>query len=86
MSYTKGPWKVGKDIAAAGQIMSLEGLRIARTTHARPERDANTRLMSAAPELLEALIDCVDALEDGHWQETKRRALAAIAKATGDTQ
>jgi len=34
--------------------------------------------------LLEALILCEEALEEGHWQETKRVAQAAIAKATGE--
>jgi sugar phosphate isomerase/epimerase len=45
----------------------------------------HTNLIAAAPDLLEALLLCVDALEDGHWQETKQAARAAIAKAKGET-
>ena len=48
------------------------------------ETRANARLIAAAPDLLDALLLCVDALEDGHWQETKQVARDALAKVNGD--
>lgn len=59
------------------------------------EPAANARLIAAAPELLEALKDCSEYLSDipesavGGDDEAgriNRRAIAAIAKATGEKQ
>lgn len=54
-----------------------------------PEGDgheADARLIAAAPELLEALKDCLNADAIGYpelWREAGRQARAAIAKAEG---
>lgn len=50
------------------------------------EARANARLIAAAPELLEALTDCVEHM---HWTQPQgeaalKKAKAAIAKATGE--
>ena len=50
-----------------------------------PQQEANARLIAAAPELLEALTDCVEHM---HWTQPQgeaalKKAKAAIAKATG---
>ena len=80
--HTKGPW-----IADGAQVFTNEtnvaqanGYRIDRETVA-----ANARLIAAAPELLEALTDCVEHM---HWTQPQgeaalKKAKAVIAKATG---
>ena len=58
-----------------------------RPTHWMPLPEApNARLMTAAPELLSALVEAVDTIETISPMEddTLRRARAAIAKATGN--
>lgn len=49
------------------------------------ESFANTKLIAAAPELLEALIDCRRVLELANFTEELSVVYAAIAKATGET-
>lgn len=91
--HTPGPWyflpdrngrlQVGPSInytVAAMWVTPLEG------------QEANARLISAAPELLEALEKCRKELsawmqcycEDAATQEAISQARAAIAKATGE--
>ena len=53
-----------------------------------PQQEANARLIAAAPELLEALTDCVEHM---HWTQPQgeaalKKAKAAIAKATGEVE
>lgn len=51
-----------------------------------PQQEANARLIAAAPDLLEALIELADAGADA-WGEDRpcvRWAYAAIARATGE--
>jgi len=54
----------------------------------RLEQSANARLIAAAPELLEALRDCLSFLESDMPTVSsgpeRRKAAAAIAKATGE--
>ena len=48
------------------------------------ERYANAALISAAPDLLEALQGFIEGAESMGWSTTKARA--AVAKATGETK
>jgi hypothetical protein len=78
--HTPGPWRVDSHF----NIFYKDAMVAFPCISGGLDQKANARLISAAPELLEALLLCVDALEDGHWQETKQAARAAIAKATGE--
>lgn len=86
--HTPGPWRVV--ISDNGDRCEIEAANkdcVARAFAPFPfdtswdERDANARLIAAAPELLEALQDLVDTGFVGGPQ--LKRAQAAIAKATG---
>ena len=95
--HTPGPWSAG----AAGSItaqtdasLPMMDYQIAlaispvRGEKGQAVREANARLIAAAPELLEALQEMVSLVEmvipfDGPQQ---RKARAAIAKAAGDAQ
>lgn len=76
--HTPGPWKIRRvthyDIRIAPESepehVSIAGMAIWGEEH-REELEANARLIAAAPELLEALKDCVQ------W-------LTAFAKGTGN--
>jgi hypothetical protein len=84
-SHTPGPWHSGKSkvnhyvATRCGDVVCrLEGSAIS-PIDARVAADA--RLIAAAPDLLEALRSM---LEDDDHDEAKRKARAAIAKATGE--
>ena len=92
--YTPGPWKCGQylghsfwvvhtDVGDRGRGMDIvEG--VAGLT---PEqRLANARLIAAAPELLDALKEIVDAADGDGWNQLDasfKKARAAILKAKG---
>ena len=96
--HTKGPWEVAR--TDAGIIVRTESVKKTRAGASRyaaiggfdrsdpeqlAEALANARLIAAAPELLEALTDCVEHM---HWTQPQgeaalKKAKAAIAKATG---
>jgi len=95
--HTPGPWRTVK---LAGQVDSRingygiaygrSGNRLAIVDgegNSNLANDANARLISAAPELLEALQDVLCTLTmDAEWTKDcyeVRKAEAAIAKATG---
>ncbi|HGO9514213.1 hypothetical protein [Pseudomonas aeruginosa] len=91
--HTPGPWgqdKWGSLQTEGGQDVLLRGITTisAGSDERIAEAEANTRLISAAPELLEALQD-LDALRgpfppsDEAVEDAWRKASAAIAKATG---
>jgi hypothetical protein len=92
-SHTPGPWVHHPEdniITAAGTVTLIECQ--ARSLYVSvEERDANARLMAAAPELLEALRLAYRHLNGGHDSLTATEhasafllARAAIAKATGE--
>jgi hypothetical protein len=98
LKFTPGPWRLptpeeGKRWLARYLILDAEGGSLADATPGFPANHetkiANARLMTAAPDLLEALRDCADYFHDFtevDKEETRLAAIcrAAIAKATGE--
>ena len=96
--HTEGPWSVVEhDHAICIQTESPSKTKYGASRYAAiggfdrndraqlEEARANARLIAAAPELLEALTDCVEHM---HWTQPQgeaalKKAKAAIAKATG---
>lgn len=93
MTHTLGPWHVG--MKPGPMIYGPHGEQIADMRHPAmvddDEHAANARLIAAAPELLAALLDCVELVESEWTGFNNRdlsggiapRARAAIAKAKG---
>lgn len=86
MSHTPGPWKASEFMEGAGLEIVADGRCIARA-YPVLQRDANARLIAAAPELLAALKAVVLA-EFGSLDHPQikdapmwSKAIAAIAKA-----
>lgn len=84
MEYTKGPWSK----VTSNGIMTTNGTVVAITTTdgvlSKEAKQANARLIAAAPELLEALIELKEWFDYGnHCEERLYNKLeAAIQKAT----
>ena len=89
--HTPGPWVISPDsITTVMEVGPLKrfiahatDLSVKCSSKEYDERDANARLIAAAPELYELLIEAMDGTKGSHtvmWQEKRR---AAIAKATG---
>ena len=99
MSHTPGPWELleGRNIKTVNGIFFLS---YGCDEHSKKpfffskengwsELEANAKLIAAAPELLQALVFCLEFLEandDGEDDVVERikAAKAAIAKATGE--
>lgn len=91
--HTAGPWECVKRSHGAMLVRSeASGVNgyLAEIYSSRPsERDANARLIAAAPELLDALIQIADAGDQEQSMYLDPHidmARAAIAKATGETK
>ena len=94
--HTPGPWLTDRNNAHTGQIATVyhcignDWIEIwtdkwAETGLGEGEQEANARLIAAAPELLDALIELADCGAEA-WGEDRpcvRIARDAIAKATG---
>lgn len=90
--HTPGPWNATKFNPVTGDIddcyLYVEpGIAvIERNVRGRDQHDtANSRLLAAAPDLLEALSEIIN--DGGKFvmtNETHRKARAAIAKARGE--
>lgn len=90
MAHTQGPWALDGDINAMNlDVVSGEG-RIAMIDCENDDLTdaevvANARLMRAAPDLLEALEDAVEALTEARYYPSElQRFQAAISKARGE--
>jgi hypothetical protein len=92
--HTPGPWQehcIDTNLLLASKhlgVYDAEGWIVAEVAIENVEGcpHANARLIAAAPDLLEALEDCIRALEvSGHLGEL-RVARAAIAKARGEVE
>ncbi|HFH3873747.1 TPA: hypothetical protein ACGJ1X_003916 [Pseudomonas aeruginosa] len=86
--HTPGPWcqdKWGSLMTEGGQDVLLRGITTisAGSDERIAEAEANTRLISAAPELLEALQVCIQQITAlCSAEDVPDQARAAIAKAT----
>jgi len=98
MAHTPGPWTIGKKPRLQPYIEGADGTPVcscggnapgsgAYTTETFRRRDANARLIAAAPELLEAMkLLIADVADYPAWQRPCHAldvARAAIAKAEG---
>jgi len=94
--HTPGPWEVKKELTGLGNVEFLitDGLddtpdgadTIAHVIFSN-EAQANARLIAAAPDLLEACIGALHALEqhgENFHPSIQKHTKAAIAKATGE--
>ena len=97
--YTPGPWFMNGPIGTyhlngreprfcvyASRTLFLEVVA-APDGYVQGENEANARLIAAAPDLLEALKEIVDAADGAGWGQLDpsfKKARAAIAKATGE--
>lgn len=81
--HTKGPWNQPRYLIYASHMAKAEYPIHAKNRGliAKAYREADARLISAAPDLLEALQDILDTGFAGGPQA--KRARAAITKATG---
>ena len=83
--HTEGPWKHSTTYSVYGQnkmVASVYG----DDPECKPDDrlKANATLIAAAPELLEALIDCRRTLEIANFTQELAVVNAAIAKAKGE--
>jgi hypothetical protein len=95
MTHTPGPWSVARTgdlrLAVYGKSnkhpISVFAVGDTDDTEELPNAEANARLIAAAPELLEALCEARDFIEnigDPTFEtELQRKVRAAIAKAEG---
>jgi hypothetical protein len=84
MSYTPGPWKVRRSRHSDKYRYVQIGKELDYTTLDLLAADAH--LISAAPDLYEALQEIVDATDTGweHLDATFTRARSALKKARGE--
>jgi hypothetical protein len=88
--HTSGPWRYlpgdGLEWRTSVQRGTEGGFVVRGTSREREEADA--KLIAAAPELLEALIECEYMIDHCLFgcdaENAKAKARAAIAKATGE--
>lgn len=85
MKHTTGPWNIyfNSQDSIVIRKMFLDG----QESHVVAECNsgfANARLIAAAPELLEALIECLECEFSVTDKAAITKARAAIAKATGE--
>lgn len=102
--HTPGPWSshfeeayyvTGPDLGRVAMMMNLKGAHGLGGRRSGDEAAANCRLIAAAPDLLEALREAMDAVKTFHGPDCwdiyeqhspeMKRWRAAIAKATGST-
>lgn len=81
--YTPGPWMIGNIQGVDMVIENHDGFEVCTVWEDPEQHDA--RLISAAPDLLEALQGLLNAHEFNiaYWHKEE---IAAITKATGETK
>lgn len=91
MSFTPGPWKAKPSCAGPNWGWFVEGPPEADYHDSQFEKEEDARLVAAAPDLYDAVIDCLSwmACRCGHPAckpcKATSHAEAAIAKATKGT-
>lgn len=90
-NYTPGPWIAGDDEDSDYFLVGPhDGDELVTQPIVRLHHEYDARLIAAAPELLEALLEIVQAADGSGWEQLDpsfRNARAAIAKATqGETK
>jgi hypothetical protein len=79
--HTPGPWiRKGSNVFTAPTEKRVGGFCIAQCNTMMDGNTFNARLIAAAPDLLEALKECIERLDA--INDAPEIALAAIAKAT----
>ena len=91
--HTPGPWQA--NVGENGHVSTIDGYAIADccldySSIEHMKKLSNARLIAATPDLLAALRDCVQVMQNdlkglAVIQPELRGALAAIHKATGET-
>ena len=84
--YTPGPWKIDDAFKTSTVITDDTDMVICQIHGLGPGANADGRLITAAPDLLEALQNIIDSVDKGHaviLVPLAANARAAIAKATG---
>lgn len=89
-AHTPGPWRVNRKGGSQTTVLSDDDLVVATAWSStyRDAAEANARLIAAAPDMLAALEDALDAITDGvilpdRRDEAIRVIQAAIDKAEG---
>lgn len=85
--HTPGPWgAIGADVKTAGPTSRVICWTGIASDIALDEVRANARLIAAAPDMLNALLDVLDFWDDPNMSmsELKGRVRDAIAKAQGE--
>jgi len=95
MKHTPGPWVIDWNVSRL-DVFSSDAATLVATLRRSTLSDgidktaiSNARLIAAAPDLLEALEDClrvVEFLASDSCPTTIQNAKAALAKATGEQQ
>lgn len=92
--HTPGPWVVDGDVIRGDQqrngsisVASMLDVSYPYGRRAGESKHANARLIAAAPELLDALVEAASGYSEFSEGDCEilRKCRAAIAKATGET-
>lgn len=90
---TPGPWQMKKEkgeqewfVFQKGSMKKFAGGSIRTPVADEIFNKYDAQLIAAAPELLEALQECLGWVNNGVARDVHNKAIAAIAKATGETK
>lgn len=83
--HTPGPWKFEDEYVRAPGGDAVADPYCQATAEWGEEMEANARLISAAPELLEACKKAVSLIDRGYELDARHSLNAAIAKAEGNS-
>lgn len=87
-NWTEGPWIVDGTAGFLHVVHPLDGRAVANVPHLHPNAQANAQLISAAPDLYEALEQAITSMQDSGYANESVVVLAgkqALAKARGES-